>query len=40
VLPVFAHRVVVNARYASTQKKTAQAEAILGEIVESTPVPL
>jgi MoxR-like ATPase len=40
VLPVFAHRVVVNARYATTQKKTAQAEAILSEIIESTPVPL
>jgi MoxR-like ATPase len=40
VLPVFAHRVVVNARYATTQKKTSQAESILAEIVESTPVPL
>jgi MoxR-like ATPase len=40
VLPVFAHRVVVNARYATTQKKMAQAETILAEIVESTPVPL
>ena len=40
VLPVFAHRLVVNARYATTQKKTAQAEAILSEIVESTVVPL
>jgi MoxR-like ATPase len=40
VLPVFAHRVVVNARYATTQKKTEQAEAILSEIVDSTPVPL
>ena len=40
VPPVFAHRVVVNARYATTQKKTAAAEAILAEIIESTPVPL
>ena len=40
VLPVFAHRVVVNARYATTQKKTVQAEAILAEIIDSTPVPL
>jgi MoxR-like ATPase len=40
VLPVFAHRVVVNARYATTQKKTAQADSILSEIIESTPVPL
>ena len=40
VLPVFAHRVVVNTRYATTQKKSAQAEAILREIVESMRVPL
>jgi MoxR-like ATPase len=40
ILPVFAHRVIVNARYATTQKKTAQAETILSEIVESTHVPL
>src|ERR1700688_4399888 len=40
ILPVFAHRVVVNTRYASTQKKLAQVEAILREIVESTRVPL
>src|SRR5258706_1762505 len=40
ILPVFAHRVVVNTRYATTQKKTAQVEAILREIMESTRVPL
>jgi len=40
VPPVFAHRVVVNSRYATTQKKTSQAETILGEIIEATPVPL
>jgi MoxR-like ATPase len=40
ILPVFAHRVVVNTRYASTQKKSTQAESILTEIVESTRVPL
>jgi MoxR-like ATPase len=40
VLPVFAHRVVVNARYATTQKKTSQAESILADILEATPVPL
>ncbi len=40
ILPVFAHRVVVNTRFASTQKKSEQAEAILSEIVESTRVPL
>jgi hypothetical protein len=30
----------VNTRFASTQKKGAQVEAILREIVESTRVPL
>ncbi len=40
VLPVLAHRCVVSARYTSTLKKSEQAEAILNEIVESTPVPL
>jgi MoxR-like ATPase len=40
IVPVFAHRVVVNARYVSTQKKSDQADAILGEIVDSTRVPL
>jgi MoxR-like ATPase len=40
VVPVFAHRVVVSSRYVSTQKKSEQAEAILGEIVESTRVPV
>jgi len=40
VVPVFAHRVVVSARYVSTQKKSEQAEAILREILETTRVPL
>jgi MoxR-like ATPase len=40
LLPVFAHRVLVNTRYVSTQRKSEQAEAILSEIVESTRVPL
>jgi MoxR-like ATPase len=40
ILPVFAHRVVVNTRYVSTQKKSEQAEAILRDLVESTRVPL
>ena len=40
ILPVFAHRVVVNSRYVSTQRKSEQAEAILTEIVDSTRVPL
>jgi MoxR-like ATPase len=40
VVPVFAHRVAVNTRYATTQRKSAQTEAILREIVESTRVPV
>jgi len=40
VIPVFAHRVVVSSRYVSTMKKADQAEAMLSEIIESTPVPL
>jgi len=40
ILPVFAHRVLVNTRFASTQKKSEQAETVLTEIVESTRVPL
>ena len=40
VLPVFAHRCVVSSRYASALRKTDQAEAILQDIIESTPVPL
>jgi MoxR-like ATPase len=39
-VPVFAHRVVVNARYSSTLKKSEQAEQVLREIVESVPVPM
>ncbi len=40
VIPVFAHRVVVSSRYISTLKKSDEADAILQEILESTPVPL
>jgi MoxR-like ATPase len=40
VVPVFAHRVVVNALYSSTLKKSEQAEQILKEIVESVAVPV
>jgi MoxR-like ATPase len=39
-VPVFAHRVVVNARYTSMLKKSEQAEQVLREIVESVPVPV
>ncbi len=40
IVPVFSHRVLVNTRYVSTARKSEQAEAVLGEIVESTAVPL
>jgi len=38
-VPVFAHRVVVNARYNSTLKASEQAERIVGEIVDNVTVP-
>jgi MoxR-like ATPase len=40
VVPVFAHRVVVNGLYSSTLKKSEQAEQVIQEIVEGTPVPM
>jgi MoxR-like ATPase len=40
VLPVLAHRCVVNSRYVSTLKQTEQAEAVLQDIIDSTPVPV
>jgi MoxR-like ATPase len=40
ILPVFSHRCVVSSRYISTLKKSDQAEAILEELIDSTPVPL
>jgi len=39
VVPVLAHRVVVNARYSSTMKKSDQSDDILRDIVESVAVP-
>jgi MoxR-like ATPase len=39
-VPVFAHRVVMNGGYASTAKKSEQADQVLREIVESVPVPV
>ena len=39
-VPVFSHRLVVNARYTSTLKKSEQAETILREILETIPVPV
>jgi MoxR-like ATPase len=40
VVPVFAHRVVPDGIYASTLKKSEQAEQIIQEIVESVAVPV
>ena len=40
VLPVFAHRVVVNTRFVTTQKKSGAEETLLQEIVETVKVPL
>src|SRR5581483_3890855 len=39
-VPVFAHRVVVNALYSSTLKKSEQADQIVREIVDSVRVPV
>jgi MoxR-like ATPase len=40
VVPVFAHRVVVNGLYSSTLKKSEQAEQVIQEIVDSTAIPI
>jgi MoxR-like ATPase len=40
IVPVFAHRMVVNGLYSSTLKKSEQAEQVIQEIVDSTPVPV
>jgi MoxR-like ATPase len=40
IVPTFAHRLVVNARYASTLKRADHSEQILREVVDSVPVPL
>jgi MoxR-like ATPase len=40
VVSVFAHRVAVNGRYASSLKKSEQAEQLIQEIVESVRVPV
>lgn len=39
-VPVFSHRLVVNARYTSTLKKSEQAETILRDILETISVPV
>jgi len=40
MVPVFAHRVVVNGLYSSTLKKSEQAEQVIQELVDGTPVPM
>jgi MoxR-like ATPase len=40
VLPVLAHRVVVNSKYSSSHKRSEEAEAILAEILQSVEIPL
>jgi MoxR-like ATPase len=40
VVPVFAHRVVVNGLYASTLKKSEQSDQVLKEMVENVAVPV
>jgi MoxR-like ATPase len=37
---VFAHRVVVNARYATTLKSSVHAETVIRDIVNEVPVPV
>jgi MoxR-like ATPase len=39
-VPVFAHRVAVNSHYASTKKRSEQADEVMREIVESVAVPV
>jgi MoxR-like ATPase len=40
VVPVFAHRVVVNGHYSSMLKQSEQSDQVLQEIVGSVPVPV
>ena len=40
IVPVFSHRLVVNARYSSTLKKSDQGETILRDIIQSVPIPV
>src|SRR5499433_2547087 len=40
VVPVFSHRLVVNARYSSTLKQSDQGDNILNDIIQSVPVPV
>lgn len=40
VLPVFAHRILVSTRFASSLRRSEEAEAVLTEIMKSVSVPL
>ena len=40
IVPVFAHRVVVNGLYASRLKKSEQSDEVLKEIIENVVVPV
>ena len=40
VLPVFAHRILVSTLYASSMRRSEEAEAVLNEIMKTVSVPL
>lgn len=40
VIPVFAHRILVSSRYASSMRRSEEAEAVLTEILKTVSVPL
>src|SRR5213080_3949137 len=40
VLPVFAHRILVSTRFASSLRRSEEAEAVLTEIIKTVSVPL
>ena len=40
VLPVFAHRIVVNSRFSSSLRRSEEAEAVLREIMKTISVPV
>lgn len=40
VVPVFSHRVIVNARYGSAKKHSEEAETVLQEILKTVEVPI
>lgn len=40
VMPVFAHRLVVNSRFSSSMRRSEEAEAVLREIIKTVAVPV